>query len=133
MGHCMQVHSSVPLVDIAEIMANSDIAVVPKRVSSGFGNEAASTKILQFMALGVPVIVSRSRVDSYYFDDSVVQFFEPEDRGQPGRDDAQAHPRSGTAPETCRERLSLRTAAPLGNQIQGIHANCLRTGWRGDI
>jgi glycosyltransferase involved in cell wall biosynthesis len=79
MGDCIQVHSSVPLADIAEIMANSDIAVVPKRVSTGFGNEAASTKILQFMALGVPVIVSRSRVDSYYFDDSIVQFFEPED------------------------------------------------------
>lgn len=79
MGDCIQVHVSVPLNQIAEIMANSDIAVVPKRVSTGFGNEAASTKILQFMALGVPVIVSRTRVDSYYFDDSVVQFFEAED------------------------------------------------------
>jgi glycosyltransferase involved in cell wall biosynthesis len=79
MEDCIHVRASVPLHEIAEIMANSDIAVVPKRVTTGFGNEAASTKILQFMALGVPVIVSRSRVDSYYFDDSVVQFFEPED------------------------------------------------------
>ena len=31
------------------------------------------------MALGVPVVVSRTRVDDHYFNDQVVQFFEPED------------------------------------------------------
>jgi glycosyltransferase involved in cell wall biosynthesis len=63
---------------IADIMASSDLAVVPKRASSKFGNEAASTKIMEFMALGVPVIVSRTKVDSYYHDDSMVEFFESE-------------------------------------------------------
>ena len=40
-----------------------------------FGNEAFSTKILEFMAMGVPVIVSDTKVDRYYFNDSVVRFF----------------------------------------------------------
>jgi glycosyltransferase involved in cell wall biosynthesis len=50
--------------------------VVPKR-ADGFGNEAFSTKTLEFMACGVPVVVARTRVDAYYFDDRVVSFFEP--------------------------------------------------------
>jgi glycosyltransferase involved in cell wall biosynthesis len=60
---------------IAKIMANADLGVVPKRADS-FGNEAYSTKIMEFMALGVPVVVSSTRIDRHYFDDSVVRFFE---------------------------------------------------------
>jgi glycosyltransferase involved in cell wall biosynthesis len=63
-----------PLREIAAVMENADLGVVPKRKDS-FGDEAFSTKILEFMALGVPVIVSDSTVDRYYFNDSVVQFF----------------------------------------------------------
>ena len=62
--------------EIATIMANADLGVVPKRADS-FGDEAYSTKIMEFMAVGVPVVVSRTKVDRYYFNDSVVRFFEP--------------------------------------------------------
>ena len=65
----------VQLEQIAEIMAGTDLAVVPKRKDS-FGNEAFSTKILEFMALGVPVIASDTYIDRYYFDDSSILFFE---------------------------------------------------------
>jgi glycosyltransferase involved in cell wall biosynthesis len=71
-------HDFLPTQEIAEIMASSDLAVVPKRASSKFGNEAASTKIMEFMALGVPVIVSRTRIDSYYHDEFMVKFVESE-------------------------------------------------------
>jgi len=47
---------------------------VPKR-KDNFGNEAFSTKILEFMAVGVPVIVSDTMIDKYYFSDSTVKFF----------------------------------------------------------
>jgi glycosyltransferase involved in cell wall biosynthesis len=60
---------------IAEVMANADLGVVPKRADS-FGNEAYSTKIMEFMSLGVPVVVSSTKIDRFYFDDSVVRFFE---------------------------------------------------------
>jgi glycosyltransferase involved in cell wall biosynthesis len=63
------------LREIARVVANADLGVVPKRADS-FGNEAYSTKIMEFMSLGVPVVVSGTRVDRHYFDDSVVRFFE---------------------------------------------------------
>ena len=68
-------HGVLPLQVIAGKMAMSDLGVVPKR-ADGFGNEAFSTKILEFMALHVPVLISSTKIDRYYFNDSVVMFFE---------------------------------------------------------
>lgn len=68
----------VPLEEISEHMANADLGIVPKR-NDDFGGKAFSTKILEFMALGVPLIISRTEVDRYYFNDSIVKFFRPED------------------------------------------------------
>ena len=31
---------------------------------------------MEFLSLGVPVVVSGTRIDRFYFDDSVVKFFE---------------------------------------------------------
>ena len=64
----------IPLDQIADVIANADLGVVPKRADS-FGNEAYSTKIMEFMSQGVPVVASRTKIDSYYFDDSVIRFF----------------------------------------------------------
>ena len=69
---------SVPSREVADIVANADLGIVAKRADS-FGNEAYSTKIMEFMAGGVPVIVSRTKIDSFYFNDSVVRFFRPGD------------------------------------------------------
>jgi len=68
----------VPVGQIARLMADTDLAVVPKRASSSFGTEAASTKVFEFLALGVPVIVARTKIDSFYFNESTVKFFESE-------------------------------------------------------
>jgi glycosyltransferase involved in cell wall biosynthesis len=51
---------------------------VPKRADS-YGNVAFSTKILEFMALRVPVIASDTRIDRYYFNDSNIRFFKSGD------------------------------------------------------
>ena len=67
----------VPTEEIAVLMGAADLAVVPKRASL-FGNEAESTKIQEFMALGVPVIASRTKITCYYQNDSRVKFFESE-------------------------------------------------------
>jgi len=66
---------SMSMREIAAVVANADLGVVPKRADS-FGNEAFSTKIMEYMAEGVPVIVSKTKVDTYYFNDSIVRFFE---------------------------------------------------------
>ena len=65
---------SLPLDEIPQIVANADLGVVPKRADS-FGNEAYSTKIMEFMSQGVPVIASRTKIDTFYFDESTVRFF----------------------------------------------------------
>jgi glycosyltransferase involved in cell wall biosynthesis len=67
----------IPLEQVAEVMAEVDLGVVPKRRHS-FGNEAFSTKILEFMAMGVPVLASKTRIDEWYFGKGQVQFFESE-------------------------------------------------------
>jgi len=65
----------LPLREIAEKIANSDIGIVPKRADS-FGNEAYSTKIMEFMSQGIPVVASRTKIDTFYFDDTLIAFFE---------------------------------------------------------
>ncbi len=74
----VQYKGSQPLDQVASLMENADLGIVPKR-KNGFGNEAFSTKILEFMSMGVPVLIPDTRIDSYYFNDSVVRFFRADD------------------------------------------------------
>jgi glycosyltransferase involved in cell wall biosynthesis len=70
-------HEVLPSEQVARVMADSDLAVEPKRADSQFATEAVSMKIREFLALGVPIIASRTIAHDYYFSDSMVQFFEP--------------------------------------------------------
>jgi glycosyltransferase involved in cell wall biosynthesis len=70
-------HDFVPFEEMQNIFMGASIGVVPKR-GGIFGSEAFSTKTLEFMAAGLPVIVSKTKIDEYYFDSSLVMFFEPE-------------------------------------------------------
>lgn len=63
-----------PLPEMARLMEDADLGVVPKRGDS-FGNEAFSTKSLEFMALGVPLVTADTKIDRYYFNSSIVKFF----------------------------------------------------------
>lgn len=76
---CLEKHvfffEPLPIHQIAEKIANADLGLVPKRADS-FGNEAYSTKIMEFMSQGIPVIASRTRIDTFYFNDSQIAFFE---------------------------------------------------------
>lgn len=71
---CVKFCGGVSLDKIAEVIANADLGVVPKRADS-FGNEAYSTKIMEFMSQGVPVVVAQTKVDTYYFEEGTVHFF----------------------------------------------------------
>jgi glycosyltransferase involved in cell wall biosynthesis len=74
LGEAVRFFAPLPLHEVADRMAEADLAVVPKRADS-FGDEAFSTKILEFMALGVPLVVSRTRIDAHYFEPNEVRFF----------------------------------------------------------
>jgi len=67
-------YGGVPLHEMAQLIVNADLGVVPKRADS-FGNEAFSTKIMEFMSQGVPVVVSRTKIDLFYFEEGDVHFF----------------------------------------------------------
>jgi len=71
-------HGVVPLEAMGRKFASASIGVVPKR-GGIFGSEAFSTKILEFMAAGLPVVASRTKIDEHYFNDTMVMFFEPDD------------------------------------------------------
>jgi glycosyltransferase involved in cell wall biosynthesis len=68
------VRKPLPLREIAKVIENADIGIIPKR-NDGFGDEAFSTKSLEFMTLGVPIIIADTTVDKYYFNPEVVTFF----------------------------------------------------------
>jgi glycosyltransferase involved in cell wall biosynthesis len=103
----------LPINEIIAVMAQADAGVVPKR-ADGFGNEAFSTKILEFMACRVPVVISRTQVDAHYFDDSLVRFFHPGDE----KDLARA------LVETYQQR------AVLGPRIDRAYEFAVRNSWQ---
>ncbi len=74
----VKIKGQLPTEEMTTLIENADLGVVPKR-KDGFGNEAFSTKILEFMSLGVPVIVPDTDIDKYYFNDSVARFFTAND------------------------------------------------------
>ncbi len=70
----VKLFGGVPFDKMPQVIANADLGVVPKRADS-FGNEAYSTKIMEFLSQGVPAVVSRTKVDIFYFHEGVVHFF----------------------------------------------------------
>jgi glycosyltransferase involved in cell wall biosynthesis len=124
-------HDMLPKEKIADVMANVDLGVVPKRNDS-FGGDAFSTKILEFMSLGVPVLVAGTRIDRHYFSDSVVRFFEPEDETslaaamvELGENDTLCKGLSERAREFVREEYDweLRKGIYLG-MVDGLARSC---------
>lgn len=71
---------SIPHEEVPKVICHADIGVDPKR-GEVYSGETLSVKIMEYMAMGVPAIVSRTKASKMYFDDSVVKFFEPENEG----------------------------------------------------
>lgn len=69
----------LPTKEIVRVIENADLGIEPKRKNS-FGNEAFSTKILEFMAVGVPVIASDTEIHRFYLDDTLVKYFRGDDQ-----------------------------------------------------
>ena len=72
----VMLHDFIPMREMALVMSRASLGIVPKRGDS-FGDEAFSTKSLEFMAMGVPLVMAATTIDRFYFDRSVVEFFEP--------------------------------------------------------
>jgi glycosyltransferase involved in cell wall biosynthesis len=73
--HAVCIHEALTIQELVEVYKSIDIGIVPKR-GGFFASEAFSSKILDFMASGIPIVASRTTVDEFYFDDSMIKFFE---------------------------------------------------------
>ena len=67
----------VPTVELPAAFAGATVGLVPQR-STHATNLMLPVKLLEYAALGIPVIASRLRTIEHYFGPREVRFFEPE-------------------------------------------------------
>ncbi len=68
----------LPTAELPDLIKGADAGVVPNR-SDVFTGALLPTKLLEYIALGVPVIAARTPGIDSYFDDSMIEFFAPGD------------------------------------------------------
>lgn len=68
--------NKVPLEHIPELLTQCNVGISPHG-NDVFWELYFSTKIVEFLIMGLPVISSRTRTIEHYFDDSMLFFFEP--------------------------------------------------------
>jgi glycosyltransferase involved in cell wall biosynthesis len=73
-------HGQQPLEQMPAAIALADVGVTPMR-QDVFTDCGLPTKLLEYVALKVPAIASRTATTADYFDDSMVYFFRPGDTG----------------------------------------------------
>ncbi len=71
-------HGYLPIETMPAAIRTADIGVVPMRQDI-FTDCGLPTKLLEYAALGVPAVSSRTVTTTEYFDDSMVQYFKPGD------------------------------------------------------
>jgi glycosyltransferase involved in cell wall biosynthesis len=74
-------HDIVPTEQLKTILQTMDVGLVPKK-GGVFAEDAISTKLFEFAMAGLPAVVSKTKSDQIFFDDSMVMFFEPENERQ---------------------------------------------------
>ncbi len=70
-------HEAVPFFELPNILENADMGIVPTK-GSVFSDEAVSMKSFEYVALGIPIVISGTKAHRFYYDNSMVRFFEPE-------------------------------------------------------
>lgn len=73
---CISFNNSIPSDAIPDLIEQCDVGIVPT-YDGVFACEALSVKSLEYMAMQVPIVISRTIVTKYYYDDSMVMFFKP--------------------------------------------------------
>jgi glycosyltransferase involved in cell wall biosynthesis len=68
----------LPMSALPGLIRSADVAVVPYR-RDRLTDEILPTKLLEYVALGVPAVVARTPIIESYFDETMVEFFTPED------------------------------------------------------
>lgn len=71
-------HEPVSRYKIPEILHRADIGIDPKR-DGVLAGEGLSSKCMEYLAVGLPAVVSRIKAAQTYYNTSMVAFFEPGD------------------------------------------------------
>ena len=80
----MTLHGRVPMDMLPSILAGSDIALVPTRPEP-YLEYSLSTKLLEAVAMGVPVIATDLQTVRRHFDDAAIRYVRGRRPGGPGR------------------------------------------------
>jgi glycosyltransferase involved in cell wall biosynthesis len=70
--------SICPVDELVDLICTADAGLVPYR-RDVFTDGILPTKLMEYTALGIPAIVARTPAIEAYFDDTMVQFFTPDD------------------------------------------------------
>lgn len=68
----------LPATELPPLLQQADVGIVPNR-SNIFTDGLLPTKLMEYVAVGTPVIAARTPTITSYFDDQMVQFFTPND------------------------------------------------------
>jgi glycosyltransferase involved in cell wall biosynthesis len=64
--------------ELLPFIRKADIGIVPNR-RGVFTDDLLPTKLMEYMAMGVPVLSSRTRAIEAYFDETMIEYFPPGD------------------------------------------------------
>jgi len=64
----------LPIADIPQMILQADLGVVPYRRNI-FTDGILPTKLMEYVALGVPVLASETPIIRQYFDETMIQYF----------------------------------------------------------
>jgi len=68
---------NLPVIELTNAVKHAHISVDPKR-QGVYAGETLSVKAMEYLALGIPLIVAKTKAAFYYFPEESVYFFEPE-------------------------------------------------------
>lgn len=67
-----------PVEKIPEMVCGMDLGIIGNRRNLACDKYMLPVKLLEYVYLGVPVVAPRLEVISYYFDEAMIRFYEPE-------------------------------------------------------
>jgi len=73
---CVEFKQGVPVEQLPAILKEAAAGVIPY-AADAFTEYVLPTKLLEYVALGIPVIVTRLRTIQAYFDETAVVYFQP--------------------------------------------------------
>lgn len=73
----VHINNPVPADQLPSLIVAADLGVVPYR-NDVFTRELLPTKLLEYVVMGLPCIAAHTQVITTYFDDTMVEYFTPE-------------------------------------------------------